>query len=88
MMPPPPPPTFHAITLQRAKLSPRHFMTIFFQVSRTFVTPKGTVPQLRNFLYMHVGPKKAKNVILCTKINANLFFHLVHINMIIFTLNG
>ena len=33
---PPPPSTFRAITLQRAKLSPRHFMTFFFQVSRTF----------------------------------------------------
>ena len=30
-----PPSTFRAITLQRAKLSPRHFMTFFFQVSRT-----------------------------------------------------
>ena len=32
----PPPSTFRAITLQRTKLSPRHFMTFFFQVSRTF----------------------------------------------------
>ena len=31
-----PPSTFRAITLQRAKLSPRHFMTFFFWVSRTF----------------------------------------------------
>ena len=30
------------------------------------MTPGGTVPKLRNFLYMHVGPKKAQNVILCT----------------------
>ena len=29
------PSTFRVITLQRAKLSPRHFMTFFFQVSRT-----------------------------------------------------
>ena len=29
--------TFRAITLQRAKLSPRHFMNFFFQVSRTFL---------------------------------------------------
>ena len=47
-------------------------MTIFFRVSRTdfdtkFVMAGGTVPKLRNFLYMHVGPKKAQNVILCTK---------------------
>ena len=25
-----------------------------------FVTPGGTVPKFRNFLYMHVGPKKAQ----------------------------
>ena len=31
-----PPSTYRAITRQRAKLSPRHFMTIFFRVSRTF----------------------------------------------------
>ena len=31
-----PPSTFRAITLQRVKLSPRHFMTFFFRVSRTF----------------------------------------------------
>ena len=30
-----PPSTFRAITLQRVKLSSRHFMTFFFQVSRT-----------------------------------------------------
>ena len=30
------PSTYRAITRQRAKLSPRHFMTIFFEVSRTF----------------------------------------------------
>ena len=32
----PPPSTYRTITRQRAKLSPRHFMTIFFRVSRTF----------------------------------------------------
>ena len=37
------------------------------------------VPKLRNFLYMHVGPKKAQNVILCTKSMQIEFFHLVHI---------
>ena len=31
-----PPSTFRAITLQRAKLSPWHFMTFFFRVSRIF----------------------------------------------------
>ena len=30
------PSIFRTITLQRAQLSPRHFMTIFFRVSRTF----------------------------------------------------
>ena len=33
---PPPPSTFCTITLQRAKLSPQHLMTIFFRVSHTF----------------------------------------------------
>ena len=47
--------------------------------------PRGTVPKLRNFLYMHVGPKKAQNVILCTKsMQIEFFFHLVHINMLIY----
>ena len=36
---PPPPSTFRAITLQRAKLSPRLFMTIFFRVSPHILTP-------------------------------------------------
>ena len=36
---------------------PAHFDT-------KFVTPGGMVTKLRNFLYMHVGPKKAQNVIL------------------------
>ena len=60
---------------------PEHFET-------KFVTPGGTVPRLRNFLYMHVGPKKAQNGILCAKSMQIDFFHLVHINMLIFTLNG
>ena len=33
------------------------------------------VPKLRNFLYMHVGPKKAQNVILYTKSMQIEFFH-------------
>ena len=37
-----PPSTFRAITLQSAKLSPRHFMTIFFRVSRTFWHQNGS----------------------------------------------
>ena len=42
--------------------------------------PGGTVPKLhvRNILYMHIGPKKAQNVILCSKSMQIEFFHLVH----------
>ena len=39
-------------------------------------------------IYMHVGLKKAQKCDFVYKINANWFFHLVHINMLIFTLNG
>ena len=74
-----PPSTFRVITLQRAKLSPRHFMTFFFQVSRTFWhqicdARGGTVLKLRNFLYMHVGPKMAPKCDFVYKINANWVF--------------
>ena len=61
-----PPSTYRAITLQRAKLSPQHWQFSFeFPVHfyTIFVTPGGMVPKLRQFLYMHVGPKKAQNVI-------------------------
>ena len=61
---------------------PAHFYT-------KFVTPGGTVLKLRNFLYMHFGPKMAPKCDFVYKINANwVFFHIVHINMLIFTLNG
>ena len=74
----PPPSTFRAITLQRAKLSPQHFTTFFFQVSRTFwhqiCDTRGTVLKLRNFLYMHVGPKMAPKCDFVYKINANWVF--------------
>ena len=73
-----PPSTFCTITLQCAKLSPRHFMTIFFRVSRTFwhriCDARGTVPQLRNILYMHVSPKKAQKFDFVYKSNANWVF--------------
>ena len=36
----------------------------------------GTVPKLRNFLHMHVGPKKAQNCDFVYKINANWVFSL------------
>ena len=53
------------------------------------LTPNlGYGSKLRNFLYMNVGPKMAQNVILCIKSMQIEFFHLVHINMLIFTLNG
>ena len=44
---------------------------------------------IRNIIvYMHVGPKMAPKCDFVYKINANwVFFHLVHINMLIFTLN-
>ena len=76
----PPPSTYCAITRQRAKLSPRHFMTIFFRVSRTFdtkfVTDGGTVPKLRIIVYKHVGPKMAPKCDFVYKINANWVFSL------------
>ena len=90
-MAPPPPSTFCAISNAQSSRHdtlwqfsfefPAHFDT-------KFVTPGSTAPKLRNFLYMHVGPKKAQNVILCTNSMQIEFFHLVHIYMIIFTLNG
>ena len=46
---------------------PAHFDT-------KFVTPGGTVLKLRNFLYMHVGPKMAPKCDFVYKINANLVF--------------
>ena len=77
---PPPPSTFRAITRKRAKLSPWHFMTIFFRVPRTFwhqiCDARGTVLQLRNFLYIHVGPKMAPKCDFVYKINANWVFVL------------
>ena len=39
-----------------------------------FVTPGGTVLKLRNFLYMHVGPKMAPKCDFVYKINANWVF--------------
>ena len=38
------------------------------------VTPGGTVLKLRNFLYMHVGPKMAPKCDFVYQINANWFF--------------
>ena len=77
-----PPSTYRAITRQRAKLSPQwHFMTISIRVSRTFWHQicdgrGGTVPKLRNIVYMHVGPKMAPKCDFVYKINANWVFSL------------
>ena len=62
---------------------PAHFDT-------KFVTPGGTDLKLRNFLYMHVGPKMAPKCDFVYKINATFsaFSHSNNINMLIFTLNG
>ena len=46
---------------------PAHFDT-------KFVTPGGTVLKLRNFLYMHVGPKMAPKCDFLYKINGNWVF--------------
>ena len=46
---------------------PAHFDT-------KFVMPGGTVLKLRNFLYMHVGPKMAPKCDFVYKINANWVF--------------
>ena len=48
---------------------PAHFDT-------KFVTTRGTVPKLRNIVYMHVGPKMAPKCDFVYKINANWVFSL------------
>ena len=48
---------------------PAHFDT-------KFVTAGGTVPKLRNIVYMHVGPKMAPKCDFVYKINANWVFSL------------
>ena len=48
---------------------PAHFDT-------KFVTAGGTVPRLRNIVYMHVGPKMAPKCDFVYKINANWVFSL------------
>ena len=73
------PSTYRTITRQRAKLSLRHFMTIFFRVSRTFWHQicDGSQVWFRSYVTLCTCTSDRKwlqNVILCTKINANLFF--------------
>ena len=81
---PPPPVVFLTVRLYHSKFRtllswlfsfkfPAHFDT-------KFVTPGGTVLKLRNFLYMHVGPKMAPKCDFVYKINANWFFsHSSHL---------
>ena len=55
-------------------------LAIFFRGSRTFwhqiCDGRGTVPKLRNIVYMHVGPKMAPKCDFVYKINANWVFSL------------
>ena len=80
-----PPSTFRAITLQRAKLSPRHFMTFFFQVSRTFwhqicdARGYGSEVTFTTFCTCTSDRKWLQNVILCTKSMQIGVVHIVHI---------
>ena len=62
--PPPPPPRHFARLLCNAQSSRRDTLWLFSfkfpaHSDTKFVTPGGTVLKLRNFLYMHVGPKMA-----------------------------
>ena len=88
-----PPSTFRAITLQRAKLLPRHFMTFFSSSFSHILTPNLWRPGVGFWRYVTFctctsDRKWLQNVILCTKSMQIEFFHIVHINMLIFTLNG
>ena len=66
--------------------------TLYDNFLSSFQTAGGTVPKLRNivYMYMHVGQKMAPKCDFVYKNQCKLiFFHLVHINMLIFkfTLN-
>ena len=87
-----PPSTFRAITLQRAMLSPRHF-DFFLSSFPHILTPNLWRLGVRFWSYVTFctctsDRKWLQNVILCTKSMQIEFFHIVHINMLIFTLNG
>ena len=83
------PPRHIARLLGNAQSSRRDTSWQFsFEFPAHFDTKFVTVPKLRNIVYMHVGPKMAPKCDFVYKINANwVFFHLVHIYMLIFTLN-
>ena len=95
---PPPPSTFCVITLQHAKLSPRPFRTIFFRVSRTFWHQICDARGVRFWSYITfctcTSDRKRLKMWFCVQNQCNLVFftyvhvHVVHINMLIFTLNG
>ena len=75
----PPPPRHFARLLCNAQSSRRDTLWLFSfkfpaHFDTKFVMPGGTVLKLRNFLYMHVGPKMALICDFVYKINANWFF--------------
>ena len=75
----PPPPRHFARLLCNTQSSRRDTLWLFFfQVSRTFwhqiCDARGYGSKLRNFLYMHVGPKMAPKCDFVYKINANWVF--------------
>ena len=74
-----PPPQHFARLLCNAQSSRRDTLCLFSfefpaHFDTKFVMPGGTVLKLRNFLYMHVGPKMAPKCDFVYKINANLVF--------------
>ena len=74
-----PPPRHFARLLCNAQSSRRDTLWLFSfkfpaHFDTKFVTPGGTVLKLRNFLYMHVGPKMAPKCDFVYKINANWVF--------------
>ena len=75
----PPPPRHFARLLWNAQSSRRDTLWLYSfkfpaHFDTKFVTPGGTVLKLRNFLYMHIGPKMAPKCDFVYKINANLVF--------------
>ena len=74
-----PPPRHFARLLCNAQSSRRDTLWLFSfkfpaHFDTKFVTPGGTVLNVRNFLYMHVGPKMARKCDFVYKINANWLF--------------
>ena len=89
----PPPVVFLTVRLYHSKFRTLSFMTFFFQVSPHILTPNLWRPGVRFWSYVTFctcmsDRKWLQNVILCTKSMQIDFFHIVHIYMLIFTLNG